>query len=955
MAVEHWNAGHQVVFNAFKKQLPTGEALRKIITSSLNLDRNKRPGREVIFEQYGAAAIKELGDNADKLLTDFLAKPAEHHLSADRWDDENVMLNKIASVLAGVYCERNPSQYSAEALIRRLKMMFANPKDACEIAPSWRYSENRFYDRYLFPKAKVCLRILSKHSQFEDVKRFLYSTFQGDYNVRLDHGEDAYIRFEDTCNTFIGSEYDRFDDFVQALFKAGQLTYEWFEAVIKLYPHYMRVERVFPEKDEDDDAEADLSPAFADTYQTYVKRLIKDQISQLPDSAKFLDDIVGYTGFRGIEWIQLGLERIETLALKAKDLKEEYGDFAKVIRRLIGIEGLAQGETEQDLVAMLAQFKEPVLLIALPYAGYARNSILKALGWDDLLQLQQQLFNIAGGHPGTTESLNDVYNCESTVSGVIDRPAVAEALQTANEKRINKYCKALRASSLEVKNTLMLITAVMDIERDKVEKKLVRHGQAAIKAFGLYPIASEEELRERYLKLKAMHKEATQYGPERQANTQAAVKAGLKNLAQTAGYSDDIRLEWAMEADIASSMIPFDQPFEVDAWTVKLVLEGITPRIQVSKQEKPLKSVPPKVRQTDVYKQMRDAQDTIRGQASRFRKTLEDMMCNGEVIDAQELKTLNRLPIVRAMLTQLIMKTGDGTFGLFNGSEDTLTGLDGELVPAATNLSIAHVYQLFEAGLLSQWQKAIVKRRMVQPFKQAFRELYVVTPAEVDAGTHSRRFIGHVVDSGITSRLLQSRGWSQSSGDVAEVYKRFPAHGMYAEIGFPDSRHYLAEDATVTIDEIWFRGKNKDIPLEQIEPMIFSEVMRDVDLIASVAQVDNEDIRWSTESAQRRAELIATLVDEVGLTQVRCEDHFAYVQGKRANYRIHLGSGVIHIQPGNYLCIVPQRNKEESLYLPFADTDLRMAEIVSKIFMLVSDDKITDKTILAQIEASVNG
>ncbi|MEZ5583122.1 MAG: DUF4132 domain-containing protein [Candidatus Competibacteraceae bacterium] len=471
---------------------------------------------------------------------------------------------------------------------------------------------------------------------------------------------------------------------------------------------------------------------------------------------------------------------------------------------------------------MLSQFKEPALLVALPYAGYARNSILRALGWDDLLPLQQQLFNIAGGHPGTTESLNDVYNCESTVSGVIDRSAVVEALQTTNEKRVSKYFKALRASSLEVKNSLTLITAVMGLERDKLEKKLIRHGQTAIKAYGLYPVASEEELRERYLKFKAMHKEATQYGPERQANTQAAVKAGLKNLAQTAGYSDDIRLEWAMEADIAGSMIPFDQPFEIDTWAVTLVLEGITPRITVSKQGKSLKSVPPKVRQTDVYKQMRDAQDTFRGQASRFRKTLEDMMCSGEIIDARELETINRLPVVRAMLTQLIMQTDDDTFGLFSGSDDTLIGLDGEPLPATANLSIAHVYELFKAGVLSQWQKTIVRRRMVQPFKQAFRELYVVTPAEIEAGTHSRRFVGHVVDSAITSRLLQSRGWSQSSGDAAEVYKRFPAHKLYAEIGFPDSGHYLAEQETVTIDEIWFVGKNrKELALDRIDPVVF--------------------------------------------------------------------------------------------------------------------------------------
>ncbi len=138
-------------------------------------------------------------------------------------------------------------------------------------------------------------------------------------------------------------------------------------------------------------------------------------------------------------------------------------------------------------------------------------------------------------------------------------------------------------------------------------------------------------------------------------------------------------------------------------------------------------------------------------------------------------------------------------------------------------------------------------------------------------------------------------------------------------------------------------------------PLVFSEVMRDVDLVASVAQVDDDVVRWSTETAQRRSELIASLAQNIGLQQVRCEDHFAHVEGKLANYRIHLGSGVIHIQPGNYLCIVPEEPKDEDLYLPFADTDRRMAEITSKMFLLISDDKIKDETILEQIRQTDEG
>jgi len=175
-------------------------------------------------------------------------------------------------------------------------------------------------------------------------------------------------------------------------------------------------------------------------------------------------------------------------------------------------------------------------LLALLYAGYARNAILEALGWQELLPVQKTLFNIAGGHPASIESLDDVYNSESDESGVIDRASVAEALESVDDKLLMKYAKALRASSLEVKNSLLLLLAVKGLERDKLEKKLVRHGQAAIKAYGLYPVADEQDARGRYQQFKQMHKDASQYGSERQANTRGAVAAGLKNLAQSANW-----------------------------------------------------------------------------------------------------------------------------------------------------------------------------------------------------------------------------------------------------------------------------------------------------------------------------------------------------------------------------------------------------------------------------------
>lgn len=154
------------------------------------------------------------------------------------------------------------------------------------------------------------------------------------------------------------------------------------------------------------------------------------------------------------------------------------------------------------------------------------------------------------------------------------------------------------------------------------------------------------------------------------------------------------------------------------------------------------------------------------------------------------------------------------------------------------------------------------------------------------------------------------------------------------------------------LDTVWFGRKDVEVALSEVDAITFSEVMRDVDLVASVAYT-GDAVQTSTETLQRRAELVTELIAETGLAGVRCEEQFVHVAGKLASYRIHLGSGNIHIQPGNYLCVLRAQQRDASLYLPFVDTDLRMAEIVSKIYLLMKDDKIKDGSILAQIKKSL--
>ena len=82
-------------------------------------------------------------------------------------------------------------------------------------------------------------------------------------------------------------------------------------------------------------------------------------------------------------------------------------------------------------------------------------------------------------------------------------------------------------------------------------------------------------------------------------------------------------------------------------------------------------------------------------------------------------------------------------------------------------------------------------------------------------------------------------------------------------------------------------------------------------------------------------------------------DRCLVVHGQKREYKIHLGSGNIIMEPnGQYLCIVPDRRmsaENHGCLLPF-EGDTMLSIILSKAFLLAEDSKITDPTIIRQID-----
>lgn len=308
---------------------------------------------------------------------------------------------------------------------------------------------------------------------------------------------------------------------------------------------------------------------------------------------------------------------------------------------------------------------------------------------------------------------------------------------------------------------------------------------------------------------------------------------------------------------------------------------------------------------------------------------------------------------------------------------------------------------------ISQWRDWLMQHRVKQPFKQAHREIYVLTDAERNTETYSNRFAAHIVKQHQFNALCSARGWKNKLRLMVDdvyppPYLELPAWNLRAEYWVESVGQEYGVDTNesgtylyLSTDQVRFydtfaaqnlvhaggggyttwgadRHENHPLTLDRIPPIVFSEVMRDVDLFVGVASLGN-DPTWSDggpggrfrtywnnfsfgslgATAEVRKSVLQRLVPMLKIAD-RCSfsDRFLVVRGDIRTYKIHLGSGNILMEPNDqYLCIVPKQSvgtEKVDVFLPF-EGDNMMSIILSKAFLLAEDTKIKDSTITRQI------
>ena len=454
----------------------------------------------------------------------------------------------------------------------------------------------------------------------------------------------------------------------------------------------------------------------------------------------------------------------------------------------------------------------------------------------------------------------------------------------------------------------------------------------------------------RYAALQAFLRESKKFGSQRQLSEKRAVEIGMANLARTAGYKDPLRLSWAVETETFADFAEGRLTAVIDGVTLAVsVDEQGAPQLSITRDGKVLAAIPAKLRNAAEVKALRARVTDLRHQSSRVNASLEQAMIRGDMFTGDELHGLSQHPVLYPKLGRLVL-LGDGVAGCPGSEGRTLIDHSGveHAVGREEGLRIAHPLDLLQGGHWHEWQRDCLVRGIVQPFKQVFRELYV--PTRDESGTVSRRYAGHQVRASQALALLGRRGWAVHPEEG--VRKTFHQAHVIVGLSFLDLTFTPGDVEPPTLEEIHFFSQEDSRPLQipDLPGRLFSEVMRDLDLVVSVAHAGGVDPESSASTIEMRAALVKESAELLGVRNLRVEEPWVLIDGKLGDWSIHLGSAVVHRRPGGSVCIVPVHGQHRGrLFLPFADDDPKTAEVLAKVLLLARDAEIRDPTILEQL------
>jgi hypothetical protein len=240
-------------------------------------------------------------------------------------------------------------------------------------------------------------------------------------------------------------------------------------------------------------------------------------------------------------------------------------------------------------------------------------------------------------------------------------------------------------------------------------------------------------------------------------------------------------------------------------------------------------------------------------------------------------------------IAQRLLWCVNGTGALF--IDGVPTSVEGDKIAHGKTAEITLWHPVGRAiDEITSWRRRLEELGITQPFKQAHREVYLLTDAERNTRTYSNRFAAHIIRQHQFNALCAARGWKNKlrlmvGADYPPAHKDLPDRALRAEFwveGAGDDAGTDVNDSSVYLrlatDQVRFYrieaaanrvhasgggyrsnatgpghdNTNEPLVLQEIPPLVFSEIMRDVDLFVGVASVGN-DPTWQDGGPEGRS------------------------------------------------------------------------------------------------------
>jgi hypothetical protein len=297
-----------------------------------------------------------------------------------------------------------------------------------------------------------------------------------------------------------------------------------------------------------------------------------------------------------------------------------------------------------------------------------------------------------------------------------------------------------------------------------------------------------------------------------------------------------------------------------------------------------------------------------------------------------------------------------------------------------------------DSAEVQRWRERIFSTKIRQPFRQAFREFYRVTDDERQTKMYSNRFARILMRQHQFASLCRARGWdyrlmgADFDGSNVPTKKLDPWNTrveFYVDLpsdrdpSFMESALGEQSGAGINLfiasDQVRFYRDNREVAIDEIPAILYSEVMRDVDLFTSVSAVGGDET-WADQGdrgtgifreefdLQELFGLIGLRRDMLSLVlphttiKDRCKIHKSAleVRGQLGTYRVEFvwGGASLITESGFRRLNIP-RKILDAVPLDFTaipiDLDYRTETILRKAHVLADDWKIESPELIQQL------